>query len=397
MQNSRQQLYLYLPILLAIYLLSGCQHPETSALWQPRGPLPPRKIVLSFVGDIMAHRPNFEMDAYARIYQGVADILHSDSITFANLESPVDARRAYHSWPRFNVQPPYVQAAIEGGMDFFSLANNHTNDWGIGGVQYTRQILEALRQQELYRGRWIYYGGIRTNNQNADQYIIEEIWRDGWHLGILTLTHFLNDPSNGAHYVQVVDYHNSEQVERILQLIRREDAKYDLLIVSYHGGEEYQLQPHPAKRRLFREMVAAGADIVWGHHPHVLQPWEVMQEDRQSALLIYSLGNFVSGQTWFVGADQFSRARAFTGDSLILQAEYLMQNNSSYLQRVEAIPISHWKDPDGGVEVRSYHDLLNADDIGEQWQRYYAARAAILQQTFGIQSSIVFPPVYLSF
>ncbi len=346
----------------------------------------------------MAHRPNFEMDNYARIYQSLADILHSDSITFANLESPVDAKRSYHSWPRFSVQPPYVQAAIEGGMDFFSLANNHTNDWGIEGVQRTRQILEMLRQQELYRGRWIYYGGIRTNDQSADQYIIEEIWRNGWHLGILTLTHFLNDPYNGAQQVQMVDYRNSEQVEQILQLIERERANYDLLIISYHGGEEYQLQAHPAKQRLFREMVAAGADIVWGHHPHVLQPWDILREENgRAVLLIYSLGNFVSGQTWFVGADQFNRARAFTGDSLILQVEYRKRNNTSYLQRVEAIPISHWKDPDGGVEVRSYRELLSAKDIGEDWQRYYNAREATLRQTFGIRSSIVFPPSYLSY
>ena len=96
-------------------------------LFQPEE-IPPtdNRLVLTFGGDIMAHVENFGMADYNMIYTDIEEIIQNDDFTFANLETPVHEGRAYESYPTFNVQPEYVQAAIDAGFDVFSLANNHT-------------------------------------------------------------------------------------------------------------------------------------------------------------------------------------------------------------------------------------------------------------------------------
>ena len=384
-------------IFLIFSVILGCHRFESIPASSPIVPRAPRKILLSFLGDIMAHRPNFEMDDYSRIYHGVSEILLSDTLTFANLETPVDGSRSYRTWPRFNVQPPYVEAAISGGVDFFSLANNHSNDWGLAGIAHTLRNMHNAQQIAYYSGRPIYYGGLGyPADPTGDDYAMVDIWKHGWHLGVLVVTHFLNDPVTGAEYVQVADYEKRTEVRHILEFVAQHDQRYDLLIISYHGGQEYTLQPHLPKQRFFRQLAAAGADIIWGHHPHVLQPWELLPRQNDiPALVMYSLGNFVSGQTWFVEATESEIPRAFTGDSHIFQVEYQSRQGRPYLSRIEAVPISHWKDPAGGVEVRSYQDLLSAQDIGAAWHAYYSSRNRVLQRTFGTRKSIVFPPPYI--
>ena len=381
-------------VVLVPMVVAGCwyESPRKDYRAQPVQ----RALVLSFLGDIMAHRPNYEMDDYARIYQGVSDILRSDSLTFANLETPVDVERPYATWPRFSVRPPYVEAAVAGGVDFFSLANNHSNDWGAEGAVRTLRAMERVRLETLAGGRGIYYGGMSASVDSG--YTIVDIWRHGWRLGVITLTHFLNDPNAGAGHVQRVDYENPQQVRELLAFIAVHRASYDILIVSYHGGREYRVAPHPPKRQFFRQLAEAGVDIVWGHHPHVLQPWEVVSTAAGArAMVVYSLGNFVSGQTWFVGAEDAALPRAFTGDSLVLQVEYGVQNGAPYLQKIEAIPISHWKDPDGGVEVRRLHALRSAEDVGGRWRAYYHSRHEILTETFGVRRRVVFPPAWVRY
>jgi poly-gamma-glutamate synthesis protein (capsule biosynthesis protein) len=79
--------------------------------------------------------------------------------------------------------------------------------------------------------------------------------------------------------------------------VRKADVAADHVIISFHWGIEYQHQPSSAQRRLARASIDAGADVVLGHHPHVLQG----VERYKNGLIAYSLGNFVFDQS---GADR---------------------------------------------------------------------------------------------
>ena len=339
-------------------------------------------LALSFIGDIMAHTPNFSMDDYNRIYRGVARYFQSDDLTFANLEAPVNDNMEYRTYPRFNVRTEYLQAAIRNGVEVFSLANNHINDWGVASIRGTMQAFDALRRSAQQR-RPVYTNGIRDDDGRL--FTVQTIRVDNWRIGFVALTQFVNNADDSARYVQIVNYASADQVERLLSEIAPLTERYDLFVVSYHGGVEYRTESDDSKRRLFQRLADAGVDIVWGHHPHVLQPWEVYTTPTgRRAVLMHSLGNFVSGQTWFVPAADPRHSRAPTGDSVILRICLRNRAGMLVLGDVQSVPISHYKTPDGGVEVRTYRDLLRGAGITSEWQPYYRSRYAILQRQYAI-------------
>ena len=346
-------------------------------------------LTISFVGDIMAHQPNFSMDDYNRIYAGVRDVLGSDDVTFANLEAPVNDEQEYASWPRFNVQRPYVEAAIAGGVDFFSLANNHSNDWGYQSVAGTQQAFAELGALTA--------GSSGLKSSADDGIAVTTVHRQGWALGVIAVTQFVNSPGAAAELVQVVDYSDPESSDALVTAVERAREGHDIVVVSYHGGVEYVGEPQAEKRELFLRLVDAGADIVWGHHPHVLQPWEIVERDvvdggvdtecgRAGAVVMYSLGNFISAQTWFVSPDQTEAGRAATGDSVILQVRYQRGAlGGACLDSIDAVPISNFITGDRAVVVRTYADLLAGVQVSPEWLAYYQRRYQILQERYGVQ------------
>lgn len=348
---------------------------------------PTRTIGLSFVGDIMAHTPNFEMSDYNRIYDSVASYFQQDDLTFANLEAPVNDQMEYRTYPRFNVQSDYLTAAVKNGIEVFSIANNHINDWGMESLSGTQRAFEQLKRNSEENSHPLHWNGTRTRPQQP-LISVELIPINDWRIGFTALTQFVNNSDATAQYVQIVDYRSPQQIERLLAEIKAVIADYDLFIVSYHGGAEYQREADDQKRQFFYQLAEAGVDVVWGHHPHVLQPWEVYQTSRgDMAVLMYSLGNFVSGQTWHVPADNPQHQRAWTGDSLIVQVCIQQRTNGLRVRSVGIVPISHYKvntEERGGVEVRAYRDLLRGTGITPEWLPYYRARYAVLQEQYGL-------------
>ena len=102
-----------------------------------------------------------------------------------------------------------------------------------------------------------------------------------------------------------------------MERMRVEAARYDLFVLSYHGGREYAREPERAKVRFFRRLVEAGVDIVWGHHPHVVQGYALVERPEGRGLALYSAGNFISGMTWGIDPEAPEAERAWTGDSAL--------------------------------------------------------------------------------
>lgn len=332
----------------------------------------------------MAHSPNFNMSDYNRIYDGVRPYFQRDDLTFANLEAPINDDMEYRTYPRFNVQSEYVQAAIQNGVEVFSVANNHINDWGGASIEGTERAFQALQESPQNKQRIIHANGIR---RDAQQFIaVQTVMLMNWRVGFVALTQFVNNSDSTARRVQIVDYRSDDQVARLLQEIEAVADQYDLFIVSYHGGAEYETEASAGKRRLFYALAEAGVDIVWGHHPHVLQEWEVYATaTEKKSVLMHSLGNFVSGQTWYVPAGNPHHERAPTGDSVIAQVCVRKRGARLEAHRIRTVPISHYKSPDGGVEVRLYRDLVRGHGITEEWHPYYRSRYAILRRQYRIE------------
>ncbi|TFG65165.1 MAG: CapA family protein [Spirochaetales bacterium] len=326
-----------------------------------------QNLLISFIGDIMAHDMNFERPPYENIYAAVKDSFLKDDLTFGNLEFPVVPELPMSSYPLFNNHLPYVLAAFSAGIDVFACANNHATDQGGNGVIRTFEVLQELQYQ-----KGLYFSGI--SKEAGSPWAFSEIRRNGFKIGFIAITEFLNSYA-GKDYVYLVDYTNTEQKDRFLSFIESARNSYDLIIVSVHGGTEYSRYPETYKKDFFRRLTAAGANIVWGHHPHVLQPWELVKEDGVNRLIMYSTGNFISGQIWFLDPANPDPVRRYTGDSIIMQAMAgrLSDGRVSILS-VTPVFTSNYKDPEKGMVVVPIETLISAEKIPVTWRTFYAEK-----------------------
>jgi poly-gamma-glutamate synthesis protein (capsule biosynthesis protein) len=139
-----------------------------------------------------------------------------------------------------------------------------------------------------------YTGTRKRDEATAPWHVVTE--HAGFGLAWLACTYGTNglpDPKQ-----QVLGCWEDESEIRALIGQLRATAGIDAVIVTPHWGEEYTANPSRAQRDLAKRFIEAGATLVLGSHPHVLQPWEkIVTADGREGFAIYSLGNFVSGQT----------------------------------------------------------------------------------------------------
>lgn len=337
-------------------------------------------LLLTFVGDIMAHEINFRMPDFTRIYDGVRRYTTRDDLSFANLEFPVRPNEPYASYPAFSVQTPYVEAAVAGGFEVFSLANNHSDDHGLPGIRSTAEALESLAGTAR-----IHYSGLRSDPSAPFEPVTIGV-RD-WIVGFLAVTEFINTWRQNPH-VHIVSLRSRSARERLIRTVEEHAARYDLFVLSYHGGDEYSLMPRQSKVGFFRELAHAGADVVWGHHPHVLQPWERVDIDGESRFIFYSTGNFISGQRSWLSPYQLDHYRAHTGDSALFRLRARRRDYRVELELDELVPITNYLDPEHGVVVHTFADVL-ARELTEPWRRFYTHRQGVTERV--LAASLVDP------
>jgi capsule synthesis protein PGA_cap len=331
-------------------------------------------LLLTFVGDIMHHDSNARMANYDILYDAVRDNLQSDDLSFANIEFPVDASREPSGYPLFNGSLEYVQAAVRGGFDVFSLANNHSFDWGVESAAATGGVFESLA---VTTGT--YHNGLR--DRPGAQITPTTIHHNGWSIGFVSITALSNTPGS-ARFINLVNYTNDSVAGAFLRQVSQWDLEYDLLIVGVHAGTEYVTQPNGEKARFFRDLVAHGADIVWGHHPHVLQPWETVHVGASNKIIMHSTGNFISGQRRLQQPSLPLGRWAPTGDTALYRVTVSRSpsvDSSGRIQptvvRVSTPMYTAHDDPANGLIPKTFGSVLT-QPLPLVWRAFYSARYA---------------------
>ena len=173
---------------------------------------------LSFTGDMMAHAINYSMEDYSLIYKDIEYILQNDSLSFCNVEFPVDSSIPQASYPSFNIHPEYVEAAINAGIDVVSIANNHIADRGIDGLLATVESFNTIEKKYKEVNRDIFFGsGASKTIQEVPE--IKTIYKDGWKIGFTAVTQFSNYKIEES-YMPVIDYRNEEIANSFLDWIK---------------------------------------------------------------------------------------------------------------------------------------------------------------------------------
>lgn len=330
---------------------------------------------LTFAGDIMAHRCNYQMPDYSMIYEDLEAFLSADDLTFGNLEMPVDDSLPLSTYPRFNVHSSYVEKAVEGGFDVFSLANNHSNDQGLGGIKATLEALSSLEGVSAWSG--LSRDGVDSASPSAFVPMVLE--RKGYGVVFLAVTELLNsyDASRRlVYYLAPREAARAEFLERIAAL--RSEYPHSLFILSLHLSEvEYGRAVDSEKKKWFSRLAEAGIDIVWAHHPHVMQEWEVTELDGRQRLFMYSMGNFISGQRWDLDRENPAGYREYTGDAVLLRLE-TRRAAEGFRFDVKPQLVTNWKDPRHGMVVRRFTEAF-IESLPEFERPYFRARRTLME------------------
>jgi len=174
---------------------------------------------------------------------------------------------------------------VKSGFDVVSTANNHSLDRHALGVDRTIE--------ELEKERLPYTGTRSTQNMDQPWHTITQV--KGRNIAWLACTFSTNGIPDKKSQV-LPCYQNQKELIGLVQALSK-DSDIDAVIVTPHWGEEYQHQPQSSQITLGRQLIEAGATAVLGTHPHVVQPWEKYHaKDGREGFIIYSTGNFVSGQ-----------------------------------------------------------------------------------------------------
>lgn len=265
------------------------QPPETTT-----PPVQEERVSILAVGDNIIHEAVFT-DAKNRaadgakydfvpMYAGVADKIAAADIAFVNHESPLAGEEyGISGYPTFNSPREAAEALVEIGFDVINLANNHILDKRVVGARSTVEYVQSLPVTEL---------GVYLDEEDHNTLRITEVngIRIAW-LSFFDLTILQYTPDMTNIVIPLMDNDDEIKAE-----IANAKEKADFVIVSAHFGRE-QFQVTSEQKRVAALMAEAGADVILGHHSHIIQPVEWHDNaDGSRTLIAYSLGNFISTQ-----------------------------------------------------------------------------------------------------
>ncbi len=250
---------------------------------------------IAAVGDLLMHgmvqRSATEAEAgFDALWADVTPRLLEADLAFANLETPIAPKNGKGVRPMvFNAPPTLLDSLVGSGFDVVSFANNHVYDQGRAGLTETVQILDEHP---------IAFVGAGTTCAEARAARLLDAGEIK--VGFLGATDLYNDDLNAGEEEACTFTFDVETV--VAEAAAARQAGAELVIVSVHWGVEYDTAPQQRHVEAAHALIEGGVDVVLGHHPHVLQPIEVVQaSDGRLGLVVYSLGNFVSNQSaWYV-------------------------------------------------------------------------------------------------
>lgn len=302
------------------------------------------ELVLSFAGDIMFDKSVagfIKSKGEDYVFQGYEKYLKSSDVVFGNLETSLcsSGQPVSEKEHIFRSSPKLASFMKKYNFTVMSIANNHTMDYGRAA------FVESLR---ILKESGISYGGGGHNREEANDGVIIE--KKGLKIGFIAFTSVIPsvDWYAGEKRPGIIGAYKIHE-EEVLKAVGNLDAKCDILVVSVHWGKEGATEVREQESEMAHKLVDAGADVIMGHHPHVVQSFELYQDK----LILYSLGNFI-----------FTTSYSEISNKTILATARFDKSGS--LKSVEAVPgIVKWGRPFPMDEVqgRAYLDYLNKKNI----------------------------------
>ncbi|CAM4059816.1 CapA family protein [Paenibacillus alkaliterrae] len=240
------------------------------------------RISLSFVGDLLVNEyvsAVTQREGYNYLYQPSLLYLSEPDLTAGNLEYPVTDRGVpVEGTPYvFKGSPETLPSMRDAGFDVLSLANNHTLDQGVEGMLDTMKHLDDAGISHM---------GAGSNDTEAFMPLIKEVrGTKVAYIGISRIIPFVSWKADK----RVAGVAETYETKRAVAAIAKAKEQADIVVVMVHWGKERSDRPLPYQHDFGKQYIDAGADLVIGSHPHVLQGFEMYK----GKWIAYSLGNFI--------------------------------------------------------------------------------------------------------
>jgi hypothetical protein len=263
----------------------------TTTVAESAVPIPEEKqrLVISGTGDVNLDPTfvrSFPSTGYEYAWSGLDDIFDQDDLTVINLEcSASDLGTPWNKPWTFRCDPEALPSMAAAGVDVANLANNHAMDYGFDAMLDARRNLAAVGIDPVGAGA-----------NAAEAYAPVLVERNGWTIAILGGGGVHPETGSWLATEDQPGMTDGDSAAAMAEAIRAADTVADLVLVTIHWGEQGTTQPRPFEIRLAEAFIDAGADGVFGHHQHVLQPlgWY------SGKPIAWGLGNFV----WQAGSTQ---------------------------------------------------------------------------------------------
>ncbi|XP_078372030.1 capsule biosynthesis protein CapA-like [Oculina patagonica] len=290
------------------------------------------KVKLLFVGDISFSGPvkyyvEHNYHSYNDSFSDVATLIREADIAVANLESPFASKDVYRYIYKavrkavtLDSSPRAVSALSFAGFDAVTLANNHMNDFGSKGVNFTVQVLQEVG---------IKYFGISYGIFNSSQEPLI-INKNGIRIGFLgycehqTDNHSKNCSEIRSMFNTGPAVYQDAIATRDVEILKK--ASVDIIVVYMHWGKERFIEPLSHQLHIAKHLVSLGVQVIIGSHPHMLQPHCIYG----NKLIAYSLGNFL-----------FPPSRTLGGNNPKLYGRFGMKPNKHLIKAYESYTLGN--------------------------------------------------------
>ena len=275
-------------------------------------------------------------------FEYVKPWLKQADLVIGDFEGTVNKDHYLAGYPLFNAPGEVMDAIKDAGYQVLDLAHNHILDSQIEGVVSTADAIEKAGMTPI---------GVYTHEpRDKAPIVIKEV--NGIRVALLAYSYGFNGIEQSISQEDYNRYLSDLDEDKMKAEIERAEKEADITIIMPQMGVEYQIEPTEEQKKLYHKMIDWGADIIFGGHPHVVEPAETVEKEGDKKLIIYSMGNFISNQR--IETMQDVENAKWTERGVLMDVTIKKKSGKTTIETAQAHPSWVSRTPKGGYSPEGY-------------------------------------------
>ena len=275
-------------------------------------------------------------------FEYVKPWLKQADLVLGDFEGTVNKDHYLAGYPLFNAPGEVMDAIKDAGYQVLDLAHNHILDSQIEGVVSTADAIEKAGITPI---------GVYTHEpRDKAPIVIKEV--NGIKVALLAYSYGFNGIEQSISQEDYNRYLSDLDEDKMKAEIERAEKEADITIIMPQMGVEYQIEPTEEQKKLYHKMIDWGADIIFGGHPHVVEPAETVEKNGDKKLIIYSMGNFISNQR--IETMQDVENAKWTERGVLMDVTIKKKSGKTTIETAQAHPSWVSRTPKGGYSPEGY-------------------------------------------